>query len=72
MGGARNVLVTGGGSGLGRAAAVRFARDGDRVAVCGRREGPLEETAGLARAAGAADVRTAAGVVRIRKGPPSQ
>jgi len=62
--GARNVLVTGGGSGLGRATAVRFAREGARVAVCGRREGPLEETAGLARAAGAADVKTATCDVR--------
>ncbi len=64
MSGALNVFVTGGGSGLGRAAAVRFAREGARVAVCGRREGPLEETAGLARAAGASDVKTATCDVR--------
>lgn len=53
----RNVLVTGGGSGLGRAAALRFARDGARVAVCGRREEPLRETEAALRAAGAADAR---------------
>jgi citronellol/citronellal dehydrogenase len=40
-------LVTGGGSGLGRAAALELAALGARVVVCGRRSEPLEETAGL-------------------------
>lgn len=35
-------LVTGGGTGLGRAAALELARSGARVAVCGRRREPLE------------------------------
>ncbi len=39
------VIVTGGGSGIGRAAALRFARQGDKVLVTGRRSGPIEETA---------------------------
>jgi NAD(P)-dependent dehydrogenase (short-subunit alcohol dehydrogenase family) len=39
------VIVTGGGSGIGRAAALRLARQGDKVLVTGRRPGPIEETA---------------------------
>ena len=37
-------IVTGGGSGLGRAMALEFARLGASVAVAGRRPEPLEET----------------------------
>lgn len=42
----RRVLVTGGGSGIGRAIARRFADLGDAVTVCGRGRAALEETAG--------------------------
>jgi NAD(P)-dependent dehydrogenase (short-subunit alcohol dehydrogenase family) len=50
-------LVTGGGSGIGRAIAVRYAAGGGDVVVLGRRTEPLEETAGLARTfGGRADV----------------
>jgi NAD(P)-dependent dehydrogenase (short-subunit alcohol dehydrogenase family) len=41
------VLVTGGGSGIGRAIALAFAREGASVTVVGRRPQPLEETVGL-------------------------
>jgi NAD(P)-dependent dehydrogenase (short-subunit alcohol dehydrogenase family) len=39
------VLVTGAGTGIGRAAAIAFAAAGASVSICGRRLGPLEETA---------------------------
>ena len=41
-------IVSGGGSGLGRATALELAALGARVVVCGRREEPLDETASLA------------------------
>lgn len=45
----RAVLVTGGGTGIGRAIALSFAASGARVAVSGRRVAPLE---GVARELG--------------------
>src|SRR5881398_71662 len=41
------VLVTGGGSGLGRATVIELTALGARVVVAGRRLEPLEETVGL-------------------------
>jgi NAD(P)-dependent dehydrogenase (short-subunit alcohol dehydrogenase family) len=37
-------LITGGGTGIGKSAAIALAREGAMIAVAGRREGPLEET----------------------------
>jgi len=40
-------IVSGGGSGFGRATALELASLGARVVICGRRAEPLEETVGL-------------------------
>jgi NAD(P)-dependent dehydrogenase (short-subunit alcohol dehydrogenase family) len=40
----RRVLITGGGTGLGRAMGERLAALGADLVICGRREGPLKET----------------------------
>jgi NAD(P)-dependent dehydrogenase (short-subunit alcohol dehydrogenase family) len=40
-------LVTGAGSGIGRAAALALGRDGHRLVLAGRREAPLRETAAM-------------------------
>ncbi|MER6462053.1 SDR family oxidoreductase [Streptomyces sp. NPDC001288] len=61
----RTALVTGGGSGIGRAVARRWAAGGGHVTVLGRRPEALQETVGLIEAAGgsadavACDVRDA-------------
>ena len=41
----RVVVVTGGGTGIGKAIAARFLADGERVVITGRREQVLRETA---------------------------
>src|SRR5271166_828061 len=52
MNGQRFALVTGAGSGIGRASALALARAGWHVALAGRRREPLEETAGEIKALG--------------------
>ncbi|MGE0417645.1 MAG: SDR family oxidoreductase [Acetobacteraceae bacterium] len=44
----RIAVITGGGSGIGRASALALCKDGWTVALLGRRKDALEETAGLA------------------------
>lgn len=41
----REVVVTGGGTGIGYAIAAAFAKEGERVTITGRREGVLAEAA---------------------------
>lgn len=48
----QTILITGGGTGLGRAMAERFAELGAQVGVLGRRPEPLQETVAAIEAAG--------------------
>jgi NAD(P)-dependent dehydrogenase (short-subunit alcohol dehydrogenase family) len=48
----RSILITGGGTGLGRSMALRFAELGAKLHLAGRREQPLRETCEAIRAAG--------------------
>jgi NAD(P)-dependent dehydrogenase (short-subunit alcohol dehydrogenase family)/predicted MFS family arabinose efflux permease len=64
-------LITGGGTGIGRAAALAFAREGATVVVAGRNAGPLERTVQLVEDEGGrasavtADVSSSADVARL-------
>ncbi|MEM8556548.1 MAG: SDR family oxidoreductase [Bacteroidota bacterium] len=48
----QHIVVTGGGTGLGRSMALRFASLGAKVTICGRRTEPLDTTVGDIREAG--------------------
>lgn len=45
-------FVSGGGSGIGAATAMRLAQEGATVVICGRRQAPLDEVVAQIRAAG--------------------
>ncbi|MGI9049693.1 MAG: SDR family NAD(P)-dependent oxidoreductase, partial [Rubrobacteraceae bacterium] len=62
----KSVLVTGAGSGIGRAVAVELGRKGARLTLTGRREEPLQETAELVKEAGG-EARAVAGDVTDEK-----
>lgn len=57
-------IVTGAGQGLGRSIALRLAREGVRVAVCGRREHLIREVEAEIRAAGGDAFAATADVAR--------
>jgi NAD(P)-dependent dehydrogenase (short-subunit alcohol dehydrogenase family) len=42
----KNILITGGNSGIGLAAAQEFDREGARVAICGLNDGSLQAAKG--------------------------
>jgi NAD(P)-dependent dehydrogenase (short-subunit alcohol dehydrogenase family) len=55
----RAILITGGGTGLGRSMALKFASLGAKVGIVGRRREPLDETAAeITKAGGASAVAT--------------
>ena len=66
-------VVTGGTEGIGRATALQLAREGARVAICARRQEPLDRTAaeigktGADVLAVAADMSKAADIKRFMK-----
>ena len=45
-------FVTGGGTGIGAATAIRLAQEGAIVVICGRRQAPLDEVVAKIKAAG--------------------
>lgn len=48
----QTVVITGGGTGIGRELALAFGRAGHRVVICGRRQAPLEQVAAELRELG--------------------
>ena len=61
---ARSILITGGGSGFGRATALKLAAEGARIAVGDLNAAAAEETARLARERGAESIALALDVTQ--------
>ncbi len=62
----KTVFITGASSGIGRATAIAFAREGVRLLICARRLEPLEELQNVLTAAGSPAVRIFKLDVQIR------
>ena len=60
----RVVAITGASAGIGRATAIRLARDGDALVICARRADKLNAVAGEIRAAGGQAVPIVADVAK--------
>ena len=60
----RVTVITGGGSGLGRATAIRLARNGDQVCICDLNSDAVNNTAQLIRSAGG---KAFTGIVDVRE-----
>ncbi|MFE9610485.1 SDR family NAD(P)-dependent oxidoreductase [Streptomyces sp. NPDC006012] len=63
----RNIVISGGGTGIGLAAARVFAADGDRVLLLGRRAGVLEEAGVPGALTYAVDLADPAGVRSVAR-----
>jgi 3-oxoacyl-[acyl-carrier protein] reductase len=60
-------IVTGGGTGIGRAVALALGAAGAKVAICGRRVGPLEQVAKNIKALGGQGLAITADVARVEQ-----
>src|SRR5260370_9265894 len=71
----KSAVITGGGTGIGQAIALAFAREGAQVVVAGRRKEKLDETLHLLQRAGCSalaldcDVTKAPATQRVVKSP---
>ena len=65
LGSGKTALVTGAGTGVGRAVALAFQKEGYNVVLAGRRQEPLEETASMAHEGGGAMLAVPADIGKV-------